>query len=364
MTIDKGHRLAVAAGVILWMAVLMAGCASPLLQYQLASPAAALVPIGTPPVRDGRVRFREIFCQLLQNETGNGAEPLACERFLLRLGDEPQPSSPPGFLPVYQRSLSILMVPGALGECFGADALPYPKAVERLRAIGYRIEYINVGGRSGTEHNAARIADTVQAVQLGAGEKLVLVGYSKGTVDILHFLATYPDLASKVTAVASVSGAINGSPLADRYEGLYDFFISKFPFSNCGVGDGRLIESLKRAESMLRLVELLPPSNVRYYSLGSFTEPRDIARVMRIVGYPDLTRADPRNDGQTLYYDQIIPGSVFLGYANADHWAVAIPMEEARPFFTGHGGSNAPYPRAVLFEALVLYLEEQLDDTP
>jgi hypothetical protein len=27
-----------------------------------------------------------------------------------------------------------------------------------------------------------------------------------------------------------------------------------------------------------------------------------------------------------IFYDQLIPGSVLLGYLNADHWAVAIPI--------------------------------------
>ena len=37
---------------------------------------------------------------------------------------------------------------------------------------------------------------------------------------------------------------------------------------------------------------------------------------------------DPLNDGQLLFIDQLIPGSALLGYVNADHWTVAIPVEE------------------------------------
>ena len=57
---------------------------------------------------------------------------------------------------------------------------------------------------------------------------------------------------------------------------------------------------------------------------------------MRLVGHPDLKRSEPRNDGQTLYHDQVIPGATLLGYANADHWAAAIPMEESKPFIAGN----------------------------
>jgi hypothetical protein len=41
---------------------------------------------------------------------------------------------------------------------------------------------------------------------------LILLGYSKGTTDILHFLVAYPDLALRIEAVLSVAGAVNGSP--------------------------------------------------------------------------------------------------------------------------------------------------------
>ena len=53
-----------------------------------------------------------------------------------------------------------------------------------------------------------------------------------------------------------------------------------------------------------------------------------------------------------------------LGYVNADHWAVALALDEKWPFLAGSGGR--PFPRETLFEALVLYVAEQLgqDTTP
>jgi len=45
---------------------------------------------------------------------------------------------------------------------------------------------------------------------------------------------------------------------------------------------------------------------------------------------------------------------------NADHWAVAVPIEEKRPVLatlvTGHNW----FPRDTLVEAIALYLSEQL----
>jgi len=35
---------------------------------------------------------------------------------------------------------------------------------------------------------------------------------------------------------------------------------------------------------------------------------------------------DARNDSQVIFYDQFIPGSTLVGYLNADHWALAVPV--------------------------------------
>jgi hypothetical protein len=45
------------------------------------------------------------------------------------------------------------------------------------------------------------------------------------------------------------------------------------------------------------------------------------------TGYDLLWRYSPRNDGLLLYTDQLIPGGTLLGYANADHWSVALSLE-------------------------------------
>lgn len=334
---------------------LLGGCASPLLEYQLEGPAAILQPVGSAPVVDGRSRFRDIFCALLAGEPDLGT----CEQYLHRLGDEPAADAPDP-LPAHDPGLRLMIVPGALGECFGTDALPYPRALQRLRDRGYRVDYLRVDGRSGSRHNAAQIADQLAQLPQLPEERLVLVGYSKGASDSMRFLADYPGAASRVSALVSVAGSINGSPLANRYDGLYDLLLARFPFDDCGPGDGELIESLQRDRSMSLLARQPPPPGPAYYSLGAFTDTAHTARIMRLVGNPDLSRADPRNDGQTVYYDQVIPGSTLLGYLNADHWAAAIPMDEAKPLFAGNAASDRPFPRWVVFEAVVLFVAESL----
>jgi predicted esterase len=90
--------------------------------------------------------------------------------------------------------------------------------------IGFTID---VSGLSSSAGNAEIIAEAVASQISGPSQRLILLGYSKGTTDILHFLAAYPELALRIEAVLSVAGAVNGSPLADRYSEVeYDNWLA------------------------------------------------------------------------------------------------------------------------------------------
>ena len=101
---------------------------------------------------------------------------------------------------------------------------------------------------------------------------------------------------------------------------------------------------------------------MRSFSLVAFTDKPHIARVLR-TPYDLLAQVDPRNDGQLIFTDQIVPGSTLLGYANADHWAVAMALEERRSFWMSHPRRKRAFPRAVLFEAIVRFVGESLAAT-
>ena len=58
--------------------------------------------------------------------------------------------------------------------------------------------------------------------------------------------------------------------------------------------------------------------------------------------------------------DQFVPGSTLLAYLNADHWAVA-PISRHLGVAGGLLLDKADYPRAALLEALLRYVEEDLD---
>ena len=81
------------------------------------------------------------------------------------------------------------------------------------------------------------------------------------------------------------------------------------------------------------------------------TEPARVSRALR-SSYRLLGAVHPFNDGALLHWDQLLPGSTLLGYANADHWAVTVPIDvDDIPF--GALLVNNTYPRSQLWNALV-----------
>jgi hypothetical protein len=336
-------------------------CSLKLQKFDVGAPAQVLSTVGAPSVSDGRVRFRQIFCALLEEAPEASPEKPDCESFFWRFGDEKTDDCSGYVLPDHDVGLKIFIVPGAFMECVPELGAPFQKGIERLRGLGYGIETIPVEGRSGSEHNAFMIAEALRQKIGRETDRLLLIGYSKGITDILHFVVNYPDLASQVAAVISVAGAVNGSPLAEMFEDPFEKFFADSLRSRCPPGDKKVVVSLERRVQMAWLASHVLPPHIEYFSLAAFTEREGVARILRNT-YDLLAGIDPRNDGLLIFYDQIIPGSTLLGFANTDHWDIAMPVRE-RFKFLGRPSvlpEFVKFPKDVLLEALVLIAVEQL----
>jgi len=321
------------------------------------APALRLALPNDPPIHDGRARFRQIVCMLADQRLSMDTSRLSCEQLLWHLSDEPQPILPAISLPPLDPKLRVIIVPGAFAECFPEYGMPFEDAAAVLRQNGSRIDFVVVSGRSGADHNAAQIAAAVERLPEDPAEKIVLIGHSKGAVDILHFLVNHPQEARRVRAAVSVSGPVSGSPLADSLAGVYRGFFSRMPFTDCPPGDRGVVDSLGRSHQTTWLASHRLPETVRYFSLVTFARREDVHPLM-LLTYDRLAAAGERNDGYVPITDQLIPGATLLGYVNLDHWDIALPVRERLNI--GGVGSRAAA-RQLLLEVLLLAVSEILN---
>jgi hypothetical protein len=276
-----------------------------------------------------------------------------CESALHRLsGEQPaEATAVPGRESF--RNVRLVIVPGIFSECVARYALPFSDAEAHLKTahgLG-SMEWIPVSGRSGSAANAATIARWLAAHPTPPGQKLVLLGYSKGATDLLETVGRYPAAVPSGAVVVGVAAVVSGTPIADRGESLYAAF-GRLPVPDCRPDDAGGVTSLTRRERLAWLGNHPTSKQHIYYSLPSFAKREDVSRALRPFNKL-LSSHDARNDGQVIFQDAVIPGSRLLGYANADHWAVTLPLRERMPPAFGSLLDRNGYPRTVLLEAIL-----------
>jgi hypothetical protein len=70
---------------------------------------------------------------------------------------------------------------------------------------------------------------------------------------------------------------------------------------------------------------------------------------------------DGRNDSQLVFYDQVIPGSTILGFFNADHWAMSVPIARQHEVSQAIFADQNDFPRESALEAILRFIEEDLE---
>lgn len=250
----------------------------------------------------------------------------------------------------------IVIIPGMFGECVKHLALPLQDGAAYLRSHGYRVDTIDVGGRSSSTQNADTIANALPQL-LKPNERLLIIGYSKGLSDILETLAIHPKAIPPGSAIVSLAGIVSGTPIADHTAQL-EQLASAGPMPSCGSGDHGAVESVSRRHRLAWLADHSLPRDRTYFSIAAFVDQSHVSRPLEET-YRQLSSIDPRNDGQVIATDAIIPGSHLLGYLNADHWAIALPLARNIPQLRSVFAGRNDYPREILLEAIVRSVEEQ-----
>jgi hypothetical protein len=136
--------------------------------------------------------------------------------------------------------------------------------------------------------------------------------------------------------------------------------LTHVPGAKCTTGDRGAVASLRPDTRRAWLAANPLPKEVRYYSVVTLPDPERISSILK-RSYRKLAQVDARNDSQTIFYDQVIPGSELLGYLNADHWAAAVPIGRTHTTIAAMFVTQNDYPREALLQAILRFVEEDLD---
>jgi hypothetical protein len=310
-------------------------------------------------ILDGRSRFRYIYCTIQADHGSELPDNRSCDDALWHMDDEQAYDGTKYKNPAQPIKLKIAVIPGIFGECIKNIARPFADALNYMHVkYGYHGEVVKISGRASSRNNALELKTALEKMSIESNEKLVLIGYSKGTTDVLEMLVAYPETHSKIYAFVSLAGVVGGSPVADFLDKFYFKYLKNFPNNNCPPKDhGEVVDltTWRRQQWLDNNLSKLP-NTIKYYSVPGIASQNMVSTIL-LPSYQFLSSIDIRNDGQVIYTDAIIPGSTLLGYVKADHWAIALPFDRNPHSHLSAFINKNEFPREVLLESIVRYIE-------
>ncbi len=297
------------------------------------------------------VRFSNLFCSVLKTNP-DGGEWGPCSEYM-ETGSEKEVELKP-----MSRDYRVLVVPGIFSSC-ASDA----PAFERGRAYlkdkqGVDAELLNIPNNS-SEDNAKTIAKYLREQFAKDKRKFILVGYSKGTPDIQMALATEPNIRGMVAAFVSIAGASGGSPVADALPDRLSGMLGKI--NGKGGCEGDLSDGFKSlsVERRRQFLAQYPRTFVPTFSIPAVADQDKVSKAM-LQSWTIMNGFSSRNDAQLTEQDAIIPGSMYLGAARSDHFALALPLENMKGGILKTFLDKNNYPRAALLESVVRFALDEI----
>jgi hypothetical protein len=304
-----------------------------------------------PDYNDRSESFGSLFCSVLNARNPDGGEWGDCSQYLESPGKRTEELGP------ISTKYRLLIVPGLMNTCF-AGAPAYKEGQEYLKTkYSMTVELLSVPNNS-SEENAHTIAAYLQDKMQEDKRKYIVLGYSKGTPDLQVALAREPAAVAAVAAFISVAGASGGSPVADAIPSQADRWIRQYNLPNCQGDLSQGFKSLSQA-SRRAFLSSYPNPMVPTYSLAAYSNQANTS-TMLLQTWKLLSAFSPQNDSQLTKDGASIPGSIYLGSALADHFAVALPFETSNESMRS-GADKNHYPRTALLEAMVRFVIRDLE---
>ena len=193
-------------------------------------------------------------------------------------------------------------------------------------------------------------------------------GCGKSNPDGLHLKSHWDaeDTIARFTVSPKYSGGVPGNVYGGMVASLLDCHgtasAAAFAYRAAGreMGDDGALDSLRTGVRQNWLAQHPLPDTIHSYSMVALPQAGMVSAILQ-PGYDQLAAIHPLNDSNVLFYDEIIPGSTLLGYANADHWAIALPVAQSSPTLGATVVNENLYPREVLWQAMIEFIINDLE---
>ena len=295
--------------------------------------------------------FSALFCSVFEREHPDAGKWGPCSDYY------EDPSSERVALPAIPRNYRFAIVTGVLSAC-GGNSTAFLEGREHLRTVhGITVDLIPAPNGSSAA-NGKTIAQFLKANYRPGGPKFILLGYSKGAVDILEGVSADPQAARAVAALITVAGAIGGSPLADFLPVQAQKWIQAISLGECKGDLYSAFRSLRR-DVRRKFLAQHPDPGFPVYSIAAVSDRAHTSKIL-LEGWELLSIFGQPEDSQLLEPDTRFPGGTNLGAVLADHMAVAIPLNPAGDPTIIRLVNHNHFPRTALLESLFRYVTADL----
>jgi pimeloyl-ACP methyl ester carboxylesterase len=251
----------------------------------------------------------------------------------------------PGFLSnTTTRPVSIFGMKVELGKYFGDQMLA-------LRGLGIDYELAAIESEETPAFNAVIIAKEIEA----SPKPVILMGHSKGGLDIFETLIRRKDLRSKVKGIVTIQTPYFGSPIADSI--LHNKILAEL--------SRQLLKAMGGSINSLRSLDTRQRDS---YYRGNLAEINEIVRAIPVITMgtwkdevkhkmdtvleplrDEMLEMGMKNDGQVPIASAILPGTDNIKIQGMDHFVTVMKT-----------GNVLRYDRVRLTRTLLLMINSKM----